>query len=34
MTEEWKALTNEQKVQYDEMSSREKERYIREMKEY
>lgn len=34
MTEEWKGLTAEQKVQYDEISNREKQRYEREMKEY
>jgi hypothetical protein len=34
MTEEWKALTDADKVQYDELSQREKDRYEREMKEY
>jgi len=34
MTEEWKALTDDQKKQYDAMSGREKERYEREMRAY
>lgn len=34
MTEEWKALNDDQKVQYDQMSGREKDRYEREMKVY
>lgn len=32
MTEEWKALNDDQKVQYNAMSGREKERYEREMR--
>jgi hypothetical protein len=29
MTDEWKALTPEQKVQYEAMQAKEKERYVR-----
>jgi hypothetical protein len=34
MTEEWKALTDVQKVPYDNLSNNEKQRYEREMKVY
>jgi hypothetical protein len=34
MTDEWKNLTPEQKIKYEELSNREKERYEREMREY
>ena len=34
MTDEWKAMTADDKIQYDEMSNRGKERYEREMTEY
>ena len=34
MTEEWKNLTPEQKVWYEQLSQTEKDRYEREMREY
>ena len=34
MTEEWKNLTPEQKVRYEQLSQTEKDRYEREMREY
>lgn len=34
MTQEWLALTGDQKKQYEEMQNREKERYAGQMREY
>jgi len=34
MTEEWKKLVGDQKTPYENMQANEKERYVREMRDY